>query len=137
MWKRGCSRPAGAAVACGVAVAAAAAAAGVAVAAAVPAVAQVRRRVPAAAVSTDRPDKAVDAHRAAGLKTEPLPQAFRRVTDGGRNELVRLRAKLSEARKAAERQRLWPARRASRRPDGRPRHVTPSTKRRGSTVRKP
>ena len=48
-------------------------------------------------------------HRAAGLKTEPLPQwAFRRVTDGGRNELVRLRAKLSEARKAAERQRLWP-----------------------------
>jgi|MDSW01.2.fsa_nt_gb hypothetical protein len=60
-------------------------------------------------LSTDRPDKAVDAHRAAGLKTEPLPQwAFRRVTDGGRNELVRLRAKLSEARKAAERQRLWP-----------------------------
>ena len=51
----------------------------------------------------------LDAHRAAGLKTEPLPQwAFRRVTDGGRNELVRLRAKLSEARKAAERQRLWP-----------------------------
>ena len=93
-----------------VAVAAAAAAAGVAVAAAVrPPSPKCAGECPPLPLSTDRPDKAVDAHRAAGLKTEPLPQwAFRRVTDGGRNELVRLRAKLSEARKAAERQRLWP-----------------------------